>query len=237
MAERPVIGVTGAHGRFSPSWWCTRFALWLAGGQALRISIKQPGVPEKVQGIIIGGGDDIDPALYGGEGPARNAQRDELEVRYIRFALEKEIPLLGICRGAQLLNAVLGGNLYSSIRHLRKNTSNRRTVLPAKIVQLEPGSMLAEITGRTTLKVNSLHFQAILRPAKTLRVVGRDLDNLTQAVEAQPRAALMGVQWHPEYIFYLPSQFVLFRWLVKASRDSSSAASISSLKRAAEEKP
>lgn len=222
MDERPIIGVTGAHGRFSPSWYCTRLALWLCGGVALRISIKQPGIPEKVQGIIIGGGDDIDPALYGGEGPAQNAARDELEIRYIQFALENRIPLLGICRGAQLLNAVLGGSLHTDIRILRHRTSNRPTVLPSKLVKLEPQSHIAEITGRTRLKVNSLHSQAILRPAETLQVVGRDLDDFVQAVEGDIPVSLVGVQWHPEYLLYIPGQLALFRWLVKRSRANTS---------------
>jgi putative glutamine amidotransferase len=185
----------------------------------LRISITQPGIPEKVDGIIIGGGDDIDPALYGGEGPAQNAERDELEIRYIRFALEKKIPLLGICRGAQLLNAVLGGTLYPDIRKLRYHTSNRRTVLPSKLVFLQQDSQIAAIMQRQQLKVNSLHSQAILRVAEDLRITGRDADNFAQAVEAHPPGALLGVQWHPEYLFYLPSQLALFRWLVNASRN------------------
>lgn len=216
---RPVIGVTGAHGRFSPSWWCTRWALWLTGGRALRISIKQPGIPEKLNGIVIGGGDDIDPALYGGEGPAQNAERDELEIRYIQFALEQNIPILGICRGAQLLNVVLGGSLYPDIRKLRYHTSNRRTVLASKLVHLAPDSEICRITRLRQIKVNSLHSQAVLRPAKCLRVSGRDYDNFAQAVEAQPPAALMGVQWHPEYLWYLPGHLALFRWLVRVSRN------------------
>lgn len=217
--RRPVIGVTGAHGRFSPSWWCTRWALWLTGGRALRISIAQPGIPEKLDGIIIGGGDDIDPALYGGEGPAQNAERDELEIRYIRFALEQHIPLLGICRGAQLLNVVLGGTLYADIRKLRYHTSNRRSILPLKTVDMMPGSTLGEIMDSSKIKVNSLHFQAILRPANRLKIVGKDRDDFIQAVEAQAPAALVGVQWHPEYLWYLPGQLALFRWLVKVSRN------------------
>lgn len=217
---RPAIGVTGAHGRFSPSWWCTRVAVWLTGGKAIRIHINRPGIPEKLDGIIIGGGDDIDPALYGGEGPAQNAARDELEIRYIQFALDKNIPLLGICRGAQLLNAVLGGSLYPDIRKLRYHTSNRRTVLPSKTVHLQSNCRIAKITQRQKLRVNSLHFQAILHPAETLRVVGKDLDKFPQAVEGDAPAALMGVQWHPEYLFYLPSQLALFRWLVNASHNA-----------------
>ncbi len=220
FSRRPVIGVTGAQGRFSPSWWCTRLALFLTGGRALRISVREPGIPEKLDGIIIGGGDDIDPALYGGEGPAQNAARDELEVHYIRFALEKHIPLLGICRGAQLLNAVLGGSLYPDITKLRRHTSNRRSIHPSKTVRLKADSQIARILHCRKLKVNSLHSQAILRPAKRLCVVGKDSDGFVQAVETQPPGALLGVQWHPEYLFYLPRQLALFRWLVKASRDA-----------------
>lgn len=218
MAERPIVGVTGNARRLSPSWWCTRLALWLAGARAHRISVRSDGVPRALDGLIIGGGDDIDPVLYGGEAAAHEAidpERDRLEIRCIRTALERQIPLLGICRGAQLINVVLGGTLYQDIRPLRRRTSNRRNLLPVKRVSIASGSRLARICGSNGLRVNSLHSQAVWRVAPSLTAIARDADDFIQAVETSAgRPPLLGVQWHPEYLLYLPRQRAIFRWLV-----------------------
>ena len=141
--------------------------------------------------------------------------RDELEVAWIRRALDEEWPILGICRGAQLLNAVLGGTLIQDIRPLRRHTSNRASLLPLKTVNIDPTSRVALTCGKAELRVNSLHHQAIDEPGDGLRIVARDRDDLCQAIEAETARTAIGVQWHPEYLFYLPSNLRLFRWLVK----------------------
>ena len=167
--------------------------------------------------MIIGGGNDISAEHYGGEIDARvklDPARDALEIGWIEKALADDIPLLGICRGAQLINVVLGGNLHQDIRQMRKLTYNRPGLLPTKQVMLERDSRIARICGRERLRVNSLHHQAIREPGRNLCVVGHDLDKIVQAVEGTPDGRILGVQWHPEYLFYLPSQFRLFRWLL-----------------------
>ena len=78
--------------------------------------------------------------------------------------------------------------------------------------------MLASICAKTRLRVNSLHHQAIKDPGIDIKIVGKDLDGITQAVENSADSPIIGVQWHPEYLFYLPSQFALFRWLVNRVR-------------------
>jgi putative glutamine amidotransferase len=137
-----------------------------------------------------------------------------LEIKWIKYALEHKIPLLGICRGAQLINVVLGGNLFQDIRSLRRLTYNRPGLLPTKQVLLEEKSLVARVCSRKKLRVNSLHHQAIRESGKGLQVVGRDLDGIIQAVEAGDGQKIIGVQWHPEYLFYLPAQLALFKWLV-----------------------
>jgi len=217
MAERPRIGVTGNARRWAPGWWCARLALWLAGAVPERISVKHPPSGYPLVALIIGGGNDISPEHYGGDLDAKvrlDPERDQLEIDWIEKALDEKIPLLGICRGAQLINVVLGGRLHQDIRPLRQHTHNRPGLLPTKQVYLEPDSTLASICGKTKLRVNSLHHQAIKDPGKNLKVVGKDLDEITQAVEQSPDRLIIGVQWHPEYLFYLPSQFALFRWLL-----------------------
>jgi putative glutamine amidotransferase len=127
--------------------------------------------------------------------------------------------MIGICRGAQLINTVLGGTLHNDIRHIRRLTYNRPGLLPTKQVWLEPDSRLAHITGKTKLRVNSLHHQAVKHPAEPLRRTGWDLDKITQAIEPTDNIPVLGVQWHPEYMIYLRSQFRIFHWLVDNARD------------------
>lgn len=217
MAERPRVGVTGNGRRWSPSWWCTRWALKLVGAEPTRISVRHSVSGARLDALIIGGGDDISPEHYDGdinEKVRSDPARDRLEIEWIETALQLGIPLLGICRGAQLINVVLGGSLHQDIRTIRRLTYNRPGLLPTKQVRVEPESRLAGIVRTENLRVNSLHHQAVREPGNGLRVVARDLDGITQAIECGDGRKIVGVQWHPEYIFYLPTQFALFRWLV-----------------------
>lgn len=216
MVKRAKIGVTGNGSRWSPSWWCTWLVLRLLGAHPIRISVRHH-THEKLDALVIGGGDDIAPEHYGGEITEKvktNPQRDLLEMHWIRTALNHEIPLLGICRGAQLINVVLGGNLHQDIRHLRYHTHNRPGLLPTKQVKIDKNSQLGHICGSFKFRVNSLHHQAVKDPGKGLRIVAEDLDTITQAIEANDGRTIIGVQWHPEYLFYLPSQWRLFQWLL-----------------------
>jgi putative glutamine amidotransferase len=218
MAEKPRVGVTGNSRRLSPSWNCTRLALFLSGAVAERISLRHSPEDKSLAALIIGGGDDISPENYGLTVAPRSRtdpERDRLEIRWIEKALEENIPLLGICRGAQLINVVMGGTLHQDIRAMRALTYNRPGLLPTKQVMLDPQSLLARICGKNKLRVNSLHRQAIDQHAAGLQIVGRDLDGIVQAVQSADGRPVIGVQWHPEYLFYLPAQLALFRWLVR----------------------
>jgi putative glutamine amidotransferase len=219
--KKPVIGVTGNHRALSPSWFCLRLAIRFAGGIPLRISVRHEVDRDRLQGLVISGGDDIHPSIYQAEAQPRavyDPDRDALERDYIGFALERELPVLGICRGYQLLNAHCGGNLYTDIRSLRRETSNFATILPRKTVNLVAGSRMSALFSTDILKVNSLHYQAVDRPAEVFDICGRDLDDFPQAIEHNGGREIMGVQWHPEYMLYLPRQRRLFQWLVAAAR-------------------
>lgn len=221
MVKKPRVGVTGSDRRWSPSWWCTALALKLAGATPERISVRHSPKEKPLDALIIGGGDDISPEHYNSDLDAKvktDSARDRLEIEWIRKALEMNIPLLGICRGAQLINVVRGGTLHQDIRALRKRTYNRPGLLPTKQVRLSPGSILAEICSKLRLRVNSLHHQAIKDTGADLQAVGWDLDEIIQAVEWR-KGRIVGMQWHPEYLIYLPSQFALFRWLAKTARE------------------
>ena len=187
----------------------------------MRLDASNPDPPQPLEGIVIGGGTDLDPALYAGmdDGKARlDPRRDGFEKHMIEAALEKGIPLLGICRGAQLLNVVLGGNLHQDVRPMRRKTSNRRTPLPRKTALVEPESRLFTLLECTRCRVNSLHHQAVDRLGQGLRAVARDLDGLVQAIEIAGETFVIGVQWHPEYLVYQNRQRRIFVSLVAAAR-------------------
>ena len=217
MAARPRVGVTGNDRRWAPGWWCAALALRLAGALPERISVRHPPSGKPLAAVVIGGGSDIGPEHYGGDIDAKvraDPERDLLEIDWIKRAIRDRIPILGICRGAQLINVVMGGKLHQDIRKIRVRTHNRPGLLPTKRVRLEEESRIAAIVKRRQLRVHSLHHQAVDRPGDGLRAVGYDLDEIVQAIESESGRPIIGVQWHPEYLLYLPSQLALFRWLI-----------------------
>ena len=162
-------------------------------------------------------GDDIDPQLYAGDPGTGHydAERDRFELAVIDAALKERRPMLGICRGAQLINVAHGGDLIGDLRPVRKHTGNRRLILPRKTLHIQRGSRLAKLTGRQQTRINSLHHQAVRRLGRGLKVSGRDLDGIVQAIERPGRGFLLGTQWHPEYIPQRGVQRRLFQALVR----------------------
>ena len=221
VARRPLIGVTGPDRGLPLAWWFTHCAVALSGGVAVRLNASNPRPPGELDGIVIGGGTDLEPALYSGmdDGKAmRDPRRDAFEKRTIERALDRGLPMVGICRGAQLLNVVLGGNLHQDVRPMRRRTSNWRTPLPRKTVTIKCGSRLHKALNATRCKVNSLHHQAVNRLGDGLRPVAHDLDGLVQAVEREESGFVIGVQWHPEYLVYQKRQRAIFANLIAAAR-------------------
>ncbi len=221
MKTRPLIGVTGPDTRFPLAWWFIRWGLHRAGAQALRLTPSRQKPLRQLDGVIISGGDDIDPGLYLPDAPdtaPMDAERDAFEIDAIKHVLDRDIPILGICRGAQLINVVLGGSLHSDLRRIRIKTSNRRTPFARKTLKVDAHSRLASILGCQSTRINSLHHQAIAELGDGLRVVGRDLDDIVQAVEHPGQRFLLGVQWHPEYLPLRREQRALFQALSEAAR-------------------
>lgn len=222
--DKPLIGVTGSRRGSWIAWMFHRFAIWRAGGRAVRLTPRRlptlDGVAAKLDGLIVGGGDDIGPGLYGGmlEPEVRlDPERDELELKLLDLFAPTGRPVLGVCRGAQMINAHLGGTLVADIYAAFDDVPKMRTPLPAKHVTFEPDSRLRAILGREVCKVNSLHHQAVDQMGRGLRVVGRDRWGVVQAIEGIGDRFLIGVQWHPEFLIFTPAQQRLYRSLIAAS--------------------
>lgn len=217
--RRPLVIVTGPHRKLRFGWWATRMVLWLSGLRAHYVTAARPQLPDDFAGVVIGGGDDVQPEHYGlrGDAGARyDPDRDALELEIFRIACANALPVLGICRGSQLMNIALGGNLHQDLRPLRRHTPNRNTVFRVKEVAFEPTSRLRQIVGRASLRVNSLHNQAINEIAEPFRLAASDRDGFVQAIEHSQHEFMVGVQWHPEYLPYVRDQRKLFAAFARA---------------------
>ncbi|MDR9394305.1 gamma-glutamyl-gamma-aminobutyrate hydrolase family protein [Roseovarius sp. SYSU LYC5161] len=217
---RPVIGVTTSQRSGWRIFPLVAFNVWMAGGRAVRWTARSDADLRGVDGVIIGGGDDISPELYGGRwaSSARlDRARDTLERRIVADAFDAEKPVLGICRGSQMLNVALGGTLHRDAYDIYRDSARHRTILPRKAVQIVPGTRLAMLVGDAEMRVNALHSQAVDSLGRGLRVAARDPGGMVQAIERVRDPFAIGVQWHPEHLFYAHRQQALFRALVSAA--------------------
>jgi len=219
----PRIGVSVSDRtgwRVFPFFW---WALRRAGAYAVKINPRRRRNDlAGLDGAIIGGGDDIGVDLYGGELLAQatfDAARDALELDLIEEAEERNLPILGVCRGAQLINVARGGTLHEDIYETYPDARRIHTPLPRKRVTLQDGSRLALTIGAEPTVVNALHRQSVDLIGAGMRAVAWDEAGIVQAVECtrSPRF-VVGVQWHPEYLVFSRRDWRLFRALVENAR-------------------
>lgn len=170
------------------------------------VIVLEPGdpLPADVDGLCLAGGSDISPARYGESDPAHLAkdpdlERDELEFDAIGAALRRDIPVLGICRGFQLMNVALGGSLVLHVDHHEPDDPD--SVRLHHAVAIDPSSKLAAASGGVPLAVNSRHHQAVTSRelAPSLRATA-SVGGLIEAFESDKHRWVVGVQWHPERI-------------------------------------
>lgn len=201
-------------------------AISLAGGIPLILPILQNQDQLKSQldlidGLLLCGGDDVHPEFYGEEPHLALGntftERDHHELRLIKYAKKAEMPILGICRGMQLLNVAFGGTLYQDIpqQYPTNNHCHLQTLAPAlsehKVI-LSAGSHLHQIFNRSELHVNSLHHQGIKKLADSLQATAHAPDGMIEAIEAKEEPFLIGIQWHPEQMIKSePIMQVLFK--------------------------
>ncbi|MDR2041948.1 MAG: membrane dipeptidase [Tannerella sp.] len=163
-----------------------------------------------LDGLILSGGEDVAPSCYD-EAPHPllgkvDTLRDAYEFQLLKLASDRNMPVLGICRGEQVMNVYFGGTLYQDLvsqRGVSVGTRHRQKLPPGKVshtVSVVPGSQLAAIVGEGTKAVNSLHHQAVKDVAPGFRITAYAPDGVAEAIEAWPARPMMGVQWHPEQL-------------------------------------
>jgi putative glutamine amidotransferase len=185
---------------------------------------------ERVDGILIPGGVDVDPAAFGESAHERlgriDPARDRVEIQLVKWAVEDGKPVLGLCRGLQVINVALGGTLYqdldaefpNAIKHDYFPTYGYSRDHLAHEVTVEPGSRMRHALTSSAVPVNSMHHQGIKALASSLAASAIAPDGLIEAAESTTDSYLVGVQWHPE-VFELaePSAGVLFTDFVQAA--------------------
>lgn len=239
--HKPLVGVTGPD--FLSGWglnigmlvlWLfTILSLWVAGARVKLLRPSHPHFAAHLDALVIMGGGDVDPILYGRTrkmGYRYDSARDELELRWIARALTRKIPLMGICRGAQIVNVALGGTLYMDIKLVcdtaRYPGGILSKIMARKNVDLQPGSRMAQIFGAERLRVNSLHRQSLDAVGAALRITGWEENGIVQAVESDPEQKggdhfVVGVQWHPELMIHSAQQRRIFTALIAATKRTS----------------
>jgi putative glutamine amidotransferase len=221
----PLIGIPSASYEppSTPGWPLYRYngsythALAAAGGAPIAIPLDLPTAAlrvifDQLDGLCLAGGDDVDPACFG-EAPHPqlgriDAARDTTELLTTRWALDAGLPILGICRGIQVLNVAAGGTLHQDIR-AQAPTANQHSYRledspwdhPTQTVTLTEGSRLAQIFAARTLRTNSFHHQAVRDAAPGFAVTGYATDGIIEGIEAVAHPFAVGVQWHPEGMY------------------------------------
>lgn len=204
-----------------------------AGGAPLLLPTNFPleAVPELLQrldGLLLSGGGDMDPSLYPAKDPHQCSDvlpdRDHLELALLKLATRLDLPVLGICRGMQVINVSRGGTLYTDIpsqfatplQHSTPEEKGRDSLVHE--VTIEPDSRLYNFLGESNLMVNSFHHQAALEIGQNLHVVAHASDGLVEAVEDPSLRFFCGVQWHPECLQAVaPVHRDLFRAFIEAA--------------------
>ncbi|SHG39170.1 putative glutamine amidotransferase [Thermosyntropha lipolytica DSM 11003] len=217
---RPIIGITGNFLEDENLIGVRKYyldAVFNAGG----LGIILPPVADEVvvnnyinicHGFIFSGGGDLNPFYWGEEAlPAVrriNPLRDRFEMMLAVRLLGGNKPVLGICRGCQVLNVAAGGSLIQDISTSLSHEQNAPCYYPFHDIFIEKGSILHRILGAEKIRVNSFHHQAVDKPGANIKITARAADGIAEALESQDHPFVIGVQWHPEcmedkYSFYL----------------------------------
>lgn len=232
--KKPVIGITVSQsdGAMHLGFGCEK-AIVAAGGLPLLLPIHidpadAAALLERCDGILFSGGADMDPACYGEEVLENcggiDVERDAAEIAYFNAAHKAHLPMFGICRGHQVINVLMGGDLYQDLPtgFVRENALQHRsrgagdTLLHS--IRVESGSMLEKIIHGAAMRTTSTHHQAVRKIGDGLRAVGYAADGVIEALEGAGEDFILTVQWHPELRYAREEHALdLFRALVEAA--------------------
>jgi putative glutamine amidotransferase len=188
-------------------------------------------VLDRIDGLLFSGGGDVAPAVYGAENIHAGGiddQRDSFEVALFKAAIQRDMPILCICRGIQVANVALGGTLIQDIAaefsdqiEHRQHESGYNPPDKSHRVDVEPGSRLADVYGANEIETNSYHHQALKDVSPDLVVIGRAPDGIIEAVDRPKSSWFLGVQWHPEMMFREHAEHLKpFQALIEATRSA-----------------
>lgn len=232
--DRPVIGITSNYGELTAKLAEGYYkSVWRAGG----IPVIIPPISDTeviintlqhIDGLLLSGGADYDPH-YAGEEPSPklgeiNAERDLPELLITQLAYNRQIPILGICRGIQTLAMALGGHVAQDLSEVKDGWKEEKGIqhsqqeerpVATHNVTVEKDSVLFSLYKSTTLRVNSFHHQSVDDPGERFRITARAEDNIVEAMESTEHKSIMGVQWHPEC---LADGLPIFQWLIGEAR-------------------
>ena len=208
--EKVKIGITKGEGDLSGE-ECYRQAIERAGGKVVMLPPDREEEIEEIVGLLLAGGGDVAPRFYNEKNQGSHSidvKRDEWEIKLVKRFREEGKPILGICRGIQVLNVAFCGSLCQDIEGHRNY----------HLIEIEEGSLLYDILGgRKQIEVNSSHHQAIKRLAPTLRATAWSKDNIIEAVEGKGEEFLLGVQFHPERLIVEKEIFLnIFKSFINA---------------------
>jgi putative glutamine amidotransferase len=214
MAQKAKIIVTGSSRGSRTAWLTSLLLLRLYGVRAEFFHPQKWNKETAMAGLLLTGGKDIDPYTFKEKRHpsilSTDPSRDAMELFLLERAIDEGIPVLGICRGMQLINLFLGGTLHPHIPEIDLQYSHPHTVFPKNQLTIVPNTHLYTILKTNSLKVNALHHQSIQKVADTLQVCAYDRNNLVQAIESKDKRFILGLQWHPEFMPYARSTHRIF---------------------------
>ncbi|MGM0598144.1 MAG: gamma-glutamyl-gamma-aminobutyrate hydrolase family protein [Myxococcota bacterium] len=226
--NKPIIGITRGIEDPRFPWLAIAAGVIMGGGIPQKITPLKTDKLSKCAGIILSGGSDIHPSFYGEkvqQGKSYDLQRDQFEFDLMGLILKKQLPVLGICRGMQMLNIARGGTLYqevdSQFDDFVANTTLWKKIIARREVLLQSDSCLNRALQQNTLQVNSLHHQAVNKLGTGFKITAREKGGLIQAIESiSPLPFILGVQWHPEYILHKKGGHKIFKLLINKINQS-----------------
>ncbi len=224
--KKPLIGITPNYHAHTKQYQLHEDyanAVLQAGGIPVLL-FPDTGFPHYIDGIICSGGGDIDPLLFGEEPIQQSGEisplRDQYELELCKQALQTDLPILGICRGMQILNIAAGGSIYQDIwtqtGSVLKHQQQAPRTYGTHSISLEKQSILYQLWQEPHMVVNSMHHQAVSRLGKDFFVAAQSTDGLTEAIQQKEKAFVLGVQWHPEAMPTLAQQAIFGR-LIEAA--------------------